>query len=156
MALMSTAFWSVPHIAFVIVGCVFGEKVTVFLLKRPRAVVFLLGVDVMEQGVLLTHAHGECSVALLPVEAVELRVSFFQPFTGRGFDFLHQVCHGKSAGKTHRQMHMIRHAADAIRLAIHVPYCPGEKGVGLLTHARRQPRIAVLGAPYQMNEDVGE
>jgi len=48
---------SVPDIAFVVFDAVFLEEVAVFVLKGPRAVVLLLGVDVMEQRLLLTHAH---------------------------------------------------------------------------------------------------
>jgi len=57
---------SVPDVVFVIVDSVFLQEVAVFVLKGPCLVVFFLGVDVVEQGFLLAHSHGEGSIAELP------------------------------------------------------------------------------------------
>ncbi len=50
---------------------------------------------------------------------------------------------------------MIRHTAHPIRLAIALPDGSGEKGMGLFPNAGFEPRVAVFGAPDQMDEDVG-
>lgn len=51
---------------------------------------------------------------------------------------------------------MIRDTANTIRLAITLSYRSGKKGVGSITNTRLEPRVAVLGAPDQVDEDVGE
>ena len=53
-------------------------------------------------------------------------------------------------------MHMIRHSAYPIGFAIALAQRSGEEGVGLLTNAGFKPRVAVLRAPDQVDEDVGE
>jgi hypothetical protein len=51
-------------------------------------------------------------------------------------------------------MHMIRDPTDTIRLAITLPHRTGKEGMDLFANAWRKPRMAVLGAPDQMDENV--
>ena len=53
-------------------------------------------------------------------------------------------------------MHMIRHSAYPIGFAIALAHRSGEEGMDFLTNAGFKPRVAVLRAPDQVDEDVGE
>ena len=62
---------SFPDIALNVFDPVFVEKVAVFLLKGPHPVMFLLGVDLMEQRLLLTCSHRERPIVQLPMKIGE-------------------------------------------------------------------------------------
>ena len=85
---------SVPGIAFVAFDSVFREEGAVFFLKGVRAVMFFLVVDVVEQSIQVRWTDGEGPVAALPCKGGQCRRLGFQPFGGRGFQFLDELGHG--------------------------------------------------------------
>ena len=84
----------VPDIAFVVFDSVFLEEVAVFVLESSRSVVFLLGVDVMQQGVDIRWPDGKGTVTALPRKGGQCRGLGFEPFGGRRFQFLDELGHG--------------------------------------------------------------
>jgi hypothetical protein len=54
------------------------------------------------------------------------------------------------------EMHMIRHTAHPIGFAIALADRTGKKRVGIFPNAGLKPRVAVFGAPDQVEEDVGK
>ena len=85
---------SIPGVAFVAFDSVFREEGAVFFLKGVRAVMFLLVVDVVEQSIQVRWTDGKGTVAALPRKGGQCRRLGFQPFGGRGFQFLDELGHG--------------------------------------------------------------
>jgi hypothetical protein len=69
----------VPHVAFVVVHAVVREGRAVLVLESFGAVMFGLGVDVMNQRLEIGEAEGECTVTALPCEIGQIRRLKLQP-----------------------------------------------------------------------------
>lgn len=120
---------SVPHIAFIKFDSIFGKKRQVFLLERPGSVMLLLRVDVMPQRIQVPRSDGKRAVSTLPRESGKCGRLGFEPFGGRGFQFLHEFCRSDGAGKTDGEMHMIGDASDPVTFTIRIAGDGGEIGV---------------------------
>ena len=72
----------VPDVPLVELDAVLAEQLPVFLLKRPRAMVLLLRLDVLQHAVEVTRAYRKRAVAALPEKPAILSIKRFYPFRG--------------------------------------------------------------------------
>jgi hypothetical protein len=80
--------FSIPNIPLVEINAVPAKQLTVFLLKRARAMVLLLRLDVLlHQGIQLTRTHRKGAITSLPEKTAIASVERFDPFR-RGFLYL--------------------------------------------------------------------
>ena len=111
---------SIPNIGFVIFYSVLFQKHSKFILKCPRPMMALLIVDVGPQGLQVRRAHGKTSVPSLPRKRHEIGRLSLHPFRGRRFQRLYQIRDRNRARKADREMNMVSHSSDAVRLATFV------------------------------------
>jgi hypothetical protein len=79
--------FSIPNIPLVEINAVPAKQPTVFLLKRACAMVLLLRLDVLHQGIQLTRSYRKGAITTLPEKTAIASVERFDPFR-RGFLYL--------------------------------------------------------------------
>lgn len=149
-------FELVPDIAFIVFDFVFLEEGSVFVLEGARLVMFLLGVDVVKQGIEIRWPDGKGTVSPLPRKGGQCRRLGFQPFGGRGFQFLDELSHSDRPGEADGEMNMVGHAADAEAFTIHIAGDRCEIGVQRRAHRDIEHGSPVFGAKDDVRQEIGE
>lgn len=125
---------SIPHIPFVELDLVLGQKLPVLLLKRFHAVVLLLVTDVVRHLLHIGFAHRERPIPRLPRKARQRRLLRLDPFGRRLLHVLHHLRQRDRAAHVEKQMHMVRHRVDEHHWGIQIRQHRGEVRMKIRTH----------------------
>ena len=122
------------------------EKFDELILKCIGRVMLALLLDVVDHGGDVRFADGECAIAVLPREAVQVRKRVVNPFGRSPFDELRRLgrCHRWRCSE--QQVDVIFNAADAQCLHVVVAGDSAEVGPDARLNVRRDPAFATLGA----------
>ena len=88
------------------------QKLTILFLETRGSVVRLLLLDVLHHAIYLARAHGETSVATLPMETAQPSSPRLNPFGGTRFDLLHHLGQCTILRKAEEGMNMVAGPSD--------------------------------------------
>lgn len=113
---------------------------------------FLLRVNVADEGVEIGRPHGECTVSALPCELCQFRRLRLEPLRRARLQILDQLCDGDGPREADGQVDVVRNAANPKAFAVDAAYYGCQIGVELFAYRRSEHRCAVFGAENEMNE----
>jgi hypothetical protein len=114
------------------------------------AVVFFLGLEISHQGTRIRGANRERSVTALPGKIFHTLV--LHPFGRICLKLRDQLCEALRRVDAQREVHMVRHTADAEATALPVAGHDGEVSVGPVPNRFVDPRPTPLCAEHNMNQ----
>lgn len=143
----------IPHISLIKLEAVSGQQFSKFILERHRPMMCLLLLDVANDLGLLGFTNGKSPIPRLPGESHHSLL--FHPPGRCSFDFLNNAAHRQGSRLCEQDVHMIRHAACLQRRTLHLAKDSHEVAVKGGTYLLVNPRLPVLGAEHQVNQDLG-
>jgi len=111
---------------------VLPQQFTVFVLERASAMVLLLCLDVLQNGLELAWGYRKRAVAALPEKAAIPSIERFDPLRGCLLDLLDQLSLGKSSRQRGDNVNVIGNTADVHKFRAEVTADCGE----ISMHAR--------------------
>ena len=97
-----------------------AKQLAVFLLKRPRAMVLLLRLDVLQHGIELTQAYRKRAVATLPEKAAIPSIKRFDPFRGCFLYLFDKLRLGDSSWQRRNNVNVINNTAYAHKFSTEI------------------------------------
>lgn len=131
---------------FVELNAVFNEEFAVFVLERHHAMMLALAADVIAHVLDGRRADGEGTVAVLPMERVQLGPLLLEPEVGTGFELAYDIAQRLGAGGEEEEVHMIRFGIDLDRRAAEIAEDAAEVGVESGAKIVGEQALAVLRA----------
>ena len=138
-----------PKVALFVFHAAASEKLELFLLKRPCAVMFLLILNIFTHHRSLGRAHSECAVAFLPLKAA-LADFLVHPARGNAFDLTHDIREAVSRAKPNEQMHMVADTAHAFRRTLQLFDHPTEEGMETFAPIQTDHVDSLFGAQNEV------
>lgn len=147
---------SVPQISFIAFHSVFLEKCTEFILKRLLAVMYLLGIDVVDQRTQVRWPYRERAVTSLPRELRQIRRLGLKPFRRRGLQQFHQVSDVCRSRQTNRDVNMVRNSPDTIAFTFGIAGDCSKICVKRRTHGSIENRVSIFRTEDHMDQNKRE
>lgn len=146
-----------PDISLVVFNVVLPQKTQELILKRFRAVMFLLIADVLLQTFQMRRTHRKSPVSSLPLECLKLWRQLLQPLRRIAFGFTNKVCHRDRPAELTKNVNVVFRAAHDDRWRILLATCSHKIRVQCLANVLvLQKRFPFASRENNVQVNLGE